>query len=91
MSLQKKNRMSESWTCRGRIESSFYSHKLSFKHKRYFNETTFSSYMWHLSGLFREAYHHTQISQRNACCAYMKNCKSFSYLSQPEGTLEQET
>ena len=33
----------------GEWKSRFYNHKLSFKHKRYFNNTTLSSYMWHLT------------------------------------------
>ena len=37
--------------------------------------------------LFWVEYHHTQISQRNATCAYMRNWK---YLSKPEGALEQK-
>ena len=32
----------------GEWKSRFYNHKLSFKHKRYSNKTTLSSYMWHL-------------------------------------------
>ena len=31
----------------GKWNSCFYNHKLSFKHKRYSNKTTLSSYMWH--------------------------------------------
>ena len=29
----------------------FYSHKLSFKHKRYSRKTSLSSYMWHLKSV----------------------------------------
>ena len=32
----------------GEWKSHFYNHKLSFKHKRYSNKTTLSSYRWHL-------------------------------------------
>ena len=32
----------------------FYNHKLSFKHKRYSNKTTLSSYMWHLKSVSSE-------------------------------------
>ena len=32
----------------GEWKSRFYNHELSFKHKRYSNKATLSSYMWHL-------------------------------------------
>ena len=35
----------------GKCKSRFYNHKLSFKHKRYFNKTTLSSYVWHLKSV----------------------------------------
>ena len=35
-------------------KSCFYNHKLSFKHKRYSNKTTRSSYMWHLNNVSSE-------------------------------------
>ena len=35
-------------------KSRFYNHKLSFKHKRYSNKTTFSSYMLHLKSVSSE-------------------------------------
>ena len=35
----------------GEWKGRFYNHKLSFKHKRYSNKTTFSSYMWHLKSV----------------------------------------
>ena len=35
-------------------KSRFYNHKLSFKHKRYSNKTTLSSYMWHLKNVSKE-------------------------------------
>ena len=33
----------------GEWKGRFYNHKLSFKHKRYCDKTTFSSYIWHLT------------------------------------------
>ena len=38
----------------GEWKSRFYNHKLSFKHKRYSNKTTLSSYMWHLKSVSSE-------------------------------------
>ena len=38
----------------GQWKNRFYNHKLSFKHKRYFNKTTTSSYMWHLKSVSSE-------------------------------------
>ena len=35
-------------------KSRFYNHKLSFKHKRYSNKTTLSSYMWYLESVSSE-------------------------------------
>ena len=66
-------------------KSRFYNHTLSFKHKRCSNKAKLSSYIWHLKSVSSEtpnlklpvwdAYHHTQISQRNTSCAYIKNRK----------------
>ena len=39
----------------GKWKSRFYNHKLSFKHKRYSNKTTLSSYMWHLKNVSGDA------------------------------------
>ena len=38
----------------GKWKIRFYNHKLSFKHKRYFNKTTLSSYVWHLKSVSSE-------------------------------------
>ena len=38
----------------GEWKSSFYNHKLSFKHKRYYNKTTVSSYMWRFKSVSSE-------------------------------------
>ena len=38
----------------GEWKSCFYNHKLSFKHKRFSNKTTLSSYMWHLKSVSNE-------------------------------------
>ena len=38
----------------GEWKSRFYKHKLSFKHKRYFNKTTLPSYIWHLKRVSSE-------------------------------------
>ena len=35
-------------------KSRFYNHKLSFKHKRYSNKTTLSSYTWYLKNVSSE-------------------------------------
>ena len=66
-------------------QGSIYNHKVSFIHERYSNKTTLSSSMWHLKSVSSETphlkwsvfrcVHHTQISKRNASCAYMKNWK----------------
>ena len=42
------------WLAEGEWKSRFYNHKLSFKHKRYSNKTTLSSYMWHLKSVSSE-------------------------------------
>ena len=36
-------------------KSRFYNHKLSFKHNRYSNKATLSSYMWHLKSVSIES------------------------------------
>ena len=46
-----------------------YDHKLSFKHKRYFNKTTCSSYMWHCFGMCTPILKNL----KDASCAYIKN------------------
>ena len=38
----------------GEWKSHLYNHKLSFKHKRYSNKTTLSSYMWHFKSVSSE-------------------------------------
>ena len=38
----------------GEWKSRYYNHKLSLKHNRYSNMTTFSSYMWHLKSVSSE-------------------------------------
>ena len=38
----------------GEWESRFYNHKLSFKNETYSNNTTLSSYMWHLKSVSSE-------------------------------------
>ena len=38
----------------GEWKSRFYSHKLSFKHKKHSNKTTLSSYIWHLKSVSSE-------------------------------------
>ena len=52
----------------GEWKSRFYNHKLSFKHKKYSNKTTLSSYMWHLRCI-------PPYSNNSKKCffAYMKN------------------
>ena len=37
------------------FQSCIYNHKLSFKHERYCNKTTLSSYMWHLKSVSTES------------------------------------
>ena len=39
---------------KGEWRSCLYNHNLSFKHKRYSYETTFSSYIWHLESVSGE-------------------------------------
>ena len=66
----------------GELKSRFYNYKLSFIHKRYSKKITLSSYIWHRKSVSSETSNlkwsvlrcvpYTQISQRNASCAYMK-------------------
>ena len=41
----------------GEWQSLFYNRKLSFKHRRYSNKTTLSTYMWHVKSVWSEAHH----------------------------------
>ena len=79
-------------------KSRFYNHKLSFKHKRFSNKTTFSSYMLRLKSVSSEKPNlkwsvlncvppYSNISKKCLLCWYETGN---SYLSKPEGTLEQE-
>ena len=67
----------------GEWKSRFYNHKLSFKHKRYSNKTTLSSYMWHLKSVLSETPNlkwsvlrcvppHSNISKKCLLCLYEK-------------------
>ena len=81
----------------GEWKSRFYNHKLSFKHKRYSNKTTLSSYMWHLKSVSSETPNLRCFEIRTTILKYLKEMPLVlisktgnSYLSKPEGTLEQE-
>ena len=77
-------------------KSRFYNHKLSFKHKRYSNKTTLSSYMWYLKSVSSK----TPNLKWSVWDAYHKYLEELSlvliwktgnsYLSKLEGTLQQE-
>ena len=67
----------------GEWKSRFYNHKLSFKHKRYSNKTTLSSYVWHLKSVSSETPNlkwsalrcvtpHSNISKKCLLCLYEK-------------------
>ena len=67
----------------GEWKSRFYNHKLLFKHKRYSNKTTLSSYMWHLKSVSSETPNlkwsilrcvppYSNISKKSLLCLYEK-------------------
>ena len=67
----------------GESKSRFHNHKLSFKHKRYSNKTTPSSYAWHLKRVssettnlkwscFRSVPPYSNISKKCLLCLYGK-------------------
>ena len=75
-------------------KSCFYYHKLSFKHKRYSNKTTLSSYMWHLKTASSETPNlkwsvlrcvppYSDISKKCLMCSYEK-LEIVSYQNQKE-------
>ena len=78
----------------GEWKSRFYNHKLSFKHKRYSNKTTLSSYMWHLKSVSSETPNlklsvlrcippHWNISKKYLLCLY-KKLEIVTYQNQKE-------
>ena len=79
----------------GEWKSRFYNQKLSFKHKRYSNKTTLSSYMWHLKSVYTEL----NVVCSETCTTILKYPKEMPFvliwktgiscLSKPEETLEQ--
>ena len=67
----------------GEWKNRFCNHKLSFKHKRYSNKTTLSSYLWHLKNILSETPNlkwsvlrcvppHLNISKKCLLCLYEK-------------------
>ena len=67
----------------GESKNRFYNHKLSFKHKRYANNTTLSSYLWHLKNgssetpnlnwsVLRGTPPYSNISRKSLLCLYEK-------------------
>ena len=72
----------------GEWKSCFYNHKLLFKHKRYFNKTTFASYIWHLKNISSET-----PNLKWPVLRFISPCSDISkkwLLGLYEGTLEQE-
>ena len=78
----------------GEWKSRFYNHKLSFKHKRYSNKTTLSSYMWHLKSVSSETPNlkwsilrwvppYSNISKKYLLCLY-ENLEIVTYENQKE-------
>ena len=57
----------------GEWKSPFYNHKLSFKHKRYSDNTTLSGYMWHLKIVSSET--------PNVKCSILRCVPSYSNIS----------